>query len=299
MLASSNGRNPQAERLKGLGALALCALLWSSAGILIKLVSWQPLALAGGRSLLSFLLMLAFYRKLPRFRFSWPLYIGALMNALTMILFVSANKLTTSANAILLQYSCPVWTAVFGALLLKERPKRSDVAFVVLILAAMTLFFLDRLSFRGAMGNALAILSGVTFGLFFVCLKLHKGDHPGEPIMLSHLMTFAIGLPFMIVSGPPVGAYSYLGIALLGLFQLGAAGILLAYGIKRAGALESILTTSLEPVLNPVWVFLFLGEKPSLWGMVGGGAVILMVGTRPFIPSIAEGLRRARAARAR
>lgn len=277
---------PAGERLKGLGALALCAMLWSTAGVLIKLVSWHPLAIAGFRSLTGFFVMLAFYRRLPRFRFSWPLYVGALMNALTMLMFVSANKLTTSANAILLQYSSPFWTALFGVMFLKEKPKASDLVLAVLVLGAMALFFMGELSARGALGNLLAILSGVTFGLFFVCLKLHKGEHSGECVMLSHLMVFLIGLPFAFLSGPPAGASSYLGIALLGVFQIGISGILLSYGIKRAGALESMLTTSLEPVFNPVWVFLFAGEAPSPWAIGGGAAIILMVGLRPFMPAL-------------
>lgn len=279
------------ERLKGLGALALCALLWSSAGILIKLVSWHPLAIASCRSLIGFLAMLAVYRRMPRFKFSWPLYLGALMNALTMFGFVAANKLTTSANAILLQYSSPLWTALFGAVILKEKPRKSDLALTVLVIAAMALFFMDKLSSRGALGNVLAILSGVCFGLFFVCMKKHEGEHPGETVMLSHLMAFAGGLPFVFLSRPPEGAASYLGIALLGLFQIGLAGVLLSYGIKRAGALESMLTTSLEPVFNPVWVFLFLGERPSPWAIAGGSAIVLMIGLRPFVPGLAARLR--------
>jgi drug/metabolite transporter (DMT)-like permease len=279
------------ERFKGLGSLALCALLWSSAGILIKLVSWHPLAIASCRSLIGFLAMLLFYRRLPRFKFSWPLYLGALMNALTMFMFVSANKLTTSANAILLQYSSPLWTALFGAVLLKEKPKTQDLVFAVLVIAAMALFFMDKLSARGSLGNVLAILSGVSFGLFFVCMKMHKGEHPGETVMLSHLMAFIAGLPFVFLSGPPSGASSYLGIGLLGVFQIGVAGILLSYGIKRAGALESMLTTSLEPVFNPVWVFLFLGEKPSPWAIAGGSAIVLMVGLRPFMPGLLKKIR--------
>ncbi len=282
-LGESAGLGSSRERLKGLSALALCALLWSSAGILIKLVSWNPLALAGSRSLLGFLFMLLVYRRLPRLRFSWPLYLGAFCYAATMLLFVAANKMTTSANAILLQYSSPVWTALLGALLLREKPKALDIVFTLLIMAAMILFFLDRLSSRGLAGNLLALLSGMTFGAAFVFLRMQKTEGASDVLMLSHLMTFAVGLPFIIISGPPQGSLSYLGIGALGFLQIGLASILLSYGIKRVGALESVLTTSLEPVLNPLWVFFFLGEKPSPWALLGGSAIILIVGFRPFL----------------
>jgi drug/metabolite transporter (DMT)-like permease len=271
------------ERLRGLAALSACAALWSCAGILIKLVSWNPVAIAGSRSLIAAALMLLALRRRPRFSLEPRLVLGAALYAATMLLFVAANKLTTSANAILLQYSCPAWTALGAVLILKERPRPLDLLFAALTVGAMVLFFLDRLSASGLLGNVLAILSGITFGLAFVFLRGQKDGTQEESLILSHLLSFAVAIPFFIFMGPPATAVSWIGIGLLGLFQIGLASILLSYGMRRVGALESVLTTSLEPVLNPVWVFFWNGELPGFWAIIGGGAIVLMVAIRPFL----------------
>jgi drug/metabolite transporter (DMT)-like permease len=272
-----------ADRLKGILAMSVCALLWSTSGALIKLVDWNPLALAGARSLLGFITMAVALRRLPRIRLSAPLLLGALFYSATLILFVSANKLTTSANAILLQYSAPVWTALFGALLLREKVRRSDILFMALTLAAMTLFFLDKLAASGLAGNLLAIASGFTYGLSFVFFGMGEGNSSDDSLMLSHLLTFLICLPFLATSGAPRGQFAWLGVLLLGVFQIGLASVFMAYGIKRVSPLDSILTAFLEPCLNPVWVLLFLGEKPSPWALVGGSAIVILVGLRSFL----------------
>jgi drug/metabolite transporter (DMT)-like permease len=271
------------QRAKGIAALAACAVLWSCSGILIKFVSWHPLAIAGGRSVIAAILMLSFLGRKPRFSLEPKLLLGGALYSATMLLFVAANKLTTSANAILLQYSCPAWTALGAAIVLKERPRPLDMAFAGLTIGAMALFFLDKLSSGGALGNILAALSGVSFGFSFVFMRGQEKGTQEESLILSHAITFAVSIPFMVMSGPPAGASSWMAISAMGVFQIGIASILFSYGLKRVGALESVLTTSLEPILNPVWVFVWNGEKPGIWAIVGGTLIILMVSVRPFL----------------
>jgi drug/metabolite transporter (DMT)-like permease len=275
--------NSDNQRAKGIAALAACAILWSSSGILIKFVSWHPLAIAGGRSVIAAVLMLVFLGRKPRFSLEPKLLLGGALYAATMLLFVAANKLTTSANAILLQYSCPAWTALGAAIVLKEKPKPIDLVFAGLTIGAMALFFLDDLSAGGALGNALAALSGVTFGFSFVFMRGQEKGTQEESLILSHIITFAVSIPFMAMSRPPEGVSSWIALAAMGVFQIGIASILFSYGLKRVGALESVLTTSLEPILNPLWVFLLKGEKPGLWAIIGGALIILMVSFRPFL----------------
>lgn len=275
--------NPRGEHIRGFLALLACALLWSTGGLFIKLVDWQPVAIAGLRSLLAALVMLALGGIKPGFKPSLRLFVGAGLYCLTMIFFVVSNKLTSAANAILLQYTCPIWTALGAAIVLKERPKARDLVFIALTLAAMVLFFLDKLSARGLLGNLVAVASGLCFGLSFVFIRSMEKGRQTEPVVFSHILTFAVSIPWTIHAGPPHGIASYAGLFFLGIFQIGIAGIFMAFGLARLGALESVLITSLEPVLNPVWVLIFFGEKPGPFAICGGIAIVAMIAIRPLL----------------
>lgn len=254
-------------------SLALCALLWSSAGFLIKLVDWEPFAIAGARSLVAFVFMLIFVKK-PRFVFSVNQFFAAIFYALTMIFFVMANKMTTAANAILLQYTEPVYIILLSPLLLKgEKTDWLDWLAVVGVFGGMILFFAGDLNFSANLGNILALASGLTFALFAMFMRREKEGRTAEAFMLAHIMTFAVSIPFMIRAGLP-GAVSFGGIALLGVFQIGVPSLLYASGIRGVTAISAALITMIEPVMNPVWVFLFVGEAPELTA-VAGGAIIL------------------------
>ena len=176
-------------------------------------------------------------------------------------LFVFANKLTTAANAILLQYTAPIYAAVFGWILLKEKATLLDWATIAVVLGGMVLFFLDRLGAGGMAGNLIAILSGIFFAGSMVALRRQKDGSPLESILLSHLIMFLVSIPFLW--GPLPNLRSVAGLACLGVFQIGVPSFLLTYGVKRVTALQSLLTSVLEPIFNPIWVFLVLGETPG------------------------------------
>ena len=184
--------NPQSRRnLAGIAAVAACALLWSMAGFLIKLVDWNPFAIAAGRSLVASIFILVCLGK-PRFTFSFPQIAAALCSALTMLLFVYANKTTSSANAILLQYGAPIYTAFLGHSLLKEKVRTAHWIAVVCIAAGMILFFKDDISGGNLAGNIAAVISGITFSLYFVFMRMQKEGSPLESGLLSHAFTAVI-----------------------------------------------------------------------------------------------------------
>jgi drug/metabolite transporter (DMT)-like permease len=259
-------------------ALVICAaVLWSTGGLAIKSVEWNALAIAASRSAIAAVTVYVLIGR-PRFTFSAVQIGGALAYAVTVTLFVAANKLTTAANAIFLQYTAPVYVALFGAWFLREHPSRLDWVLIVVAISGVALFFIDELSWHGLWGNLCALGSGLAFASLILLLRRQKDASPIESVLLGNALTALIGLPFTFSSWP--SPKSWLGLVWLGVFQLGLAYVLYARGIKQVRALESTLISTVEPVLNPLWVMLFLGELPGLWSWIGGGLVILAATVR-------------------
>jgi drug/metabolite transporter (DMT)-like permease len=258
--------------------LIATALCWSLGGLLIKSVDWPPLAVAGGRGLIAALFLLATNRGL-RFHFSRVQVLGALGYAACTVTFCAATKLTTAANAILLQYTAPVWVALFGAWFLGERTTRADWFTIAAVLAGMALFFADNLELANVLGNTLAVLSGLSFAGMTIALRRQKDTSASESIILGNLLAFAIGLPW-IVGAPALTPGGWLALGLLGTVQLGVAYWLYARAIKHVTALEAVLIPVIEPILNPLWVLLATGEKPSRLALVGGVIVLTAITLR-------------------
>jgi len=260
--------------------VALCALLWSTGGLFVKLVSWNPFALAGIRSLVGGLVILIYIRR-PRFTWSFAQIAGALCYAACMIGFVTANKLTTAANAILLQYTAPLYAAIFGWIFLKEKASALDWVTIAVVVGGMALFFMDRLSLGNMLGNVVAIASGVFFAGAIVAFRAQKEGSSLESILLSHAVTFAVSIPFLWSGWPSLAGWG--GMAFLGVFQIGISSILLSYGVKHVTALQSLLTSVLEPIFNPLWVFLAIGELPGPRALAGGAVILVAVTARSVL----------------
>ncbi len=256
----------------------LAALCWSLGGLLIKAVIWPPLAVAGGRGFIAALFLLATNRGL-KFHFSRAQLIGALGYAACTVSFCVATKLTTAANAILLQYTAPVWVALFGAWFLGERATRADWITIVVVLGGMTLFFADSLELTAVLGNTIAVLSGVAFAAMTIALRKQKDGSPVESIILGNLLAFLVGLPW-IVQAPALSVSGWFSLITLGVVQLGISYWLYARAIKHVTALEAVLIPVIEPVLNPVWVLMMMGERPSKLALVGGAVVLTAVTLR-------------------
>lgn len=257
--------------------MAVTAFLWSSAGLFIKIMDWNPIAIAGMRSFIASIVIYIYLRH-PRIHLSFPQIAAAVANAVTMLLFVSANKTTTAANAILLQYCAPVFTAFIGAILLREKTHAEHYAAIPLVVAGMVFMFFDKLGGGKLFGNVLAIMSAITFSFYFVFMRMQKDESPLESILLSHWLTagvcfiISIFLPLPCITMKSIGA-----IAVLGVVQIGLSAILFSIAIKRVSAVQANLIAVIEPVFNPVWVFFAIGETPGSHALIGGGIIVLAV----------------------
>ena len=267
--------------------LLLAALCWSLGGVLIKSIDWPPMAIAGGRSAIAIPVILLCIGR-PRFTFSRAQVGGALGYAGTVVLFVFATRMTTAANAIFLQYTAPVYVALIGRWYLGERASRIDWLVIAVALAGIALFFLDRLTIAGLWGNILALGSGLAFALVALFLRKEKAGSPIASIVLGNVIVALAGAPFMF-QAPSLGEDGLWRLLLLGAVQLGLPYVFYATAIKQVSALEATLILLLEPVLNPLWVMLALGERPGPWAIVGGllvlsavlGRGVMMMRTRP------------------
>jgi drug/metabolite transporter (DMT)-like permease len=257
------------------------ALFWSTGGFLIKWVDWHPLAISGMRSAIGAAVLFAVFRP-RRFTWSWLQLGAAVAYAATVTLFVVANKTTTAANAILLQYTAPVHVALFGAWFLGEKPRRLDWIALTLVLGGMVLFFLEDLSMTGLWGNLAALASGLSFAWLALFLRRQKEGSPVEAILFGNLLAALIGLPFMLQSSPTDAGW--LGLTLLGVFQVGLPYALFARAIREVTALEAMLIPTIEPVLNPLWVLLLLGEAPGRLALLGGAIILTAVTGRGLLP---------------
>ncbi|MBL8055344.1 MAG: DMT family transporter [Anaerolineales bacterium] len=257
--------------------LIIAAGLWSTSGLLVKVIDWPPLAILGARSLIASVVFLAYRRRLPRRVTRWQI-VGAVAYLGTQLTFISATKLTTAANAIFLQYTAPIHVIWLAFWLLKERPQRADWLAMAAIFAGLLLFFGDQLSLAGAAGNGLAILSGVALALMAVCLRAQKEAVPAETILIGNLLGAGLALPATL--GQNWSPANVAILVYLGVFQIGLSFILYSVAIRRVPALEATLLVTLEPILNPIWVFLVLGERPGPLALLGSLVVLAAVGAR-------------------
>lgn len=261
--------------------LVLTAILWSSSGLLIKIISWQPLSILSGRSILSTAVFWIFLQRPVRFHWTRLQVVGAFGYVGAQLFFIMATRLTTAANAIFLQYTLPIYIVLFGYWFLKERPQRADWISLIVIFIGLFLFFGDDLNFNGFSGNILAIFSGMAMATLMLCMRKQKDGTPANTIFLGNILGAIIGLPFLAhesFSLPDLGMIIYLGI-----FQIGLSFVLYSVAIKQVQALESSLILTLEPILNPLWVFLVLGETPGKLALIGGILVIGSVTARAIV----------------
>lgn len=266
--------------------LLITAILWSTGGLLIQSIDAHPFAIAGGRSMIAGVLLWVYLRK-PRFTFSKAQLAGALFYALTVILFVLANKLTSAANAILLQYTGPIHVALFSWMFLKEKVTKIDWLAIIAVIVGMSLFFMDDISTDGMLGNIVAILAGMAFAGLAISLRMQKDESPLESILLGNIVTGLFGFAWLYQS-MPMNQDSMIGLLLLGIVQLGIPYILYAKAIQHVTALESILIPVLEPLLNPLWVFLASGIIPGYGACIGGVIVVTAIIGRSIVQIVSK-----------
>lgn len=270
--------NKTKEQARAPFLMLLCAALWSIGGIFIKLIPWNPLVIAGWRSFLA-LLCVAVYmqRRRLKFRVTKSAVLGGVFQALVFLLFVSANKMTTAANAIVLQYTAPVFILIISVLFLHQRIERRDILAVLCTLGGISLFFFDQLSPGNLLGNFVAIGAGFFFGCMMIANNRADESARMSSILLGHLFTALVGCPVGLFVKTPLSSTAVLSLLVLGIVQLGIPYVLYGLAIKHCEPLVCSLLSTVEPLLNPVWVFLFSGEAPGLFALVGGVIVIASI----------------------
>ena len=268
-------------RFTGLLLLAVTSVLWSTNGVGIKWIDWHPIAIAGMRSGIAAVIIWLAFRHTP-LRWTKATLCGAMAYATLMFTFVGATKLTTAANAILLQYTSPIYVAILSALLLKEKPHRHDWLTIVAVGGGIILFFQDQMTTGGLAGNILALVSGLAVAVMTVSMRMEKDGSPHGAALLGNTLAFFCALPWMLDGSPNLAGWTVLGA--LGIFQLGVPYVLYSIAIKQVTALEAALVTVIEPILNPLWVILLVGELPGPWSLVGGGIILTSLAARYVIP---------------
>lgn len=262
------------RKYKGNLYILLTAILWSTGGILIKWIPGGAIAINGARSLIAFLFF-CLYRRTVRIRINKWIAAAAFCLVMTNLLYVTANKMTTAANAIVLQYMAPIFVLIWDCIYRKEGPKKYQCGIVAMAFAGMILFFFDQLDGGHLLGNIIAICAGLSFsGVFFINSLPESSSEDSS--MLAFLISFAVSIPFLgEVSQMDKTALAAL--MALGVFQVGLAYVLFSKGSKLTSPVNASLIGLLEAVLNPVWVLLFYGEKIGRFALAGGVVILSAV----------------------
>ncbi|HIS16661.1 MAG TPA: EamA family transporter [Candidatus Scatomorpha merdavium] len=266
------------SRNRAIFEMLLCAALWSIAGIFIKLIPWNSIVIAGIRSLIAGAVMFVYMRyKRIGFTADRRSMLGGLALCCTLTCFVAANKLTTAANSIVLQFTAPMFIVVFSVLFLKKKFSRSDIFAVVLTMLGISLFFFDQLTPGHLLGNCVAIVAGMAFAGYYMSLEGASESERMSAILMAHGLTFCVSIPFIALEPPELGAAPVICIFILGVVQLGIPYVLLGRASGSCPPLACSLLGAVEPLLNPVWVFIFDGEAPGMWALIGGVVVVVTI----------------------
>lgn len=248
--------------------------------MLIKTTSLNAISVAGYRSAIAAIVILLWVRR-PRPTWTITQFGTALSYAATVILFVWATKLTTAANAIALQYTAPIWVLLFNRFFRNLPLNRIDGIAATLVMLGICLFFVDAMKEGAWDGNLLAIASGMAFALVALFSRAQNGVSVTESILLGNVITAFLCLPFMEHIVPR--ASDITNLLLLGVFQLGISYILYAWAMKHVSAMDAVLITMLEPLLNPLWVYLGTGEIPDVAAIFGMLLILITVTSRSIL----------------
>jgi len=254
--------------------LIVTGILWSLTGVLVKSIRWSPISIAGSLCLFSALTQLCITRRMPRVT-SLVVISGSLFYAVNTILFIGAIYWSSIANAVLLQFSAPVYVALVGGRFLEEPPRLRDWTSFIFILFGMVLFFRDELTPVQMWGTLMAVLSGVTVAGYTICLRKQKHDEPIDSIMSGSALVIIGSSPWMIRESWDIESVAIL--ACLGLLCYGLAFTAYTAAIKHVRAVEALLISTLEIILGPFWGYLIFDEQPGAGAITGGGVILVVV----------------------
>lgn len=274
------------DKLPPTAYVLFAVLLWSTGGLFIKLTTLDAFSVNLGRAFFAALTVGLFIVFRKGLKFDAFTLLSAFFYAATLTCFVFANKNTTAANAIFLQYTAPVYILVLAPLILGEKFHPSDLLTVVICLAGMSLFFLEpqnsenKLAGNVFAGNIAGLISGICLGMYFVLLRHPRSMklNPALSVFYGNLLIVLLMVPLIAADPPAPTVKDLLAISYLGVFQIGLAYLLFTYGVvKGVRSLDASIIGFVEPLLNPVWVFLFVGERPSRWAVLGGIIILAAI----------------------
>lgn len=255
-------------------------LLWSTGGLFIKATTIDAYQVTFFRSLFAAVTVLILTRK-DGLRINAFGILTSIIYALLLFLFVWATKKTTAANAIFLQYTAPIYILILAPFVIGEKFRWRDLITVIVVLAGMSLFFVGKLEISDYQGNIAALFSGVFLGLYIMLLKHPKaeGFNPAIAVIYGNFLLAAVNAPTGISAIPSMIFMDWFAVLFLGIVQIGIAYVFFIKGVRGGTRpLDASLIGFIEPLLNPVWVFIFVGERPSQWAILGGAIIITAIG---------------------
>ena len=270
-----------ADNRKGPVFIALASLCWSLGGVLIRFIPWGAMSIVGIRAVLAAAVFVV-YRRSFKVEFTLGNFLTAICLSSTTVMYVFANQLTTAAAAILLQFTAPVFIILIYLVFYGKKPTFSAVVAVFFTIIGMLLFFVESLDAGGFWGNVMALVSGLSMAGVYVCNK-RPDTNPENALFLGFLINTCIGMPFAFFQ-VTADVVAWGAVIVLGIVQVGFAYIFFSKGIKRTSALLACLTSTIEPILNPLWVMLAgiwgilpVLEIPGRFALIGGVVIILTV----------------------
>ena len=269
------------EHNKGILAVFLTAILWSSGGLFIKLISLNSMQLSFFRCAIAAIVFAVLFRKRV-LKFNRLSLFNSLAYSAVLILFVIATKTTTAANAIFLQSTAPIYVLIFEPILTKTRWERINIITIVVCFLGMILFFMGDLTPGDIEGNIAALLAGVAFATFFLGMKKNDPQYGESSIFYGNILVALFCIPF-ITDMQGISLQDFAMVSFLGVFQIAFAYALFSYGLKRIIAVEASIISMFEPVLNPIWVFIGYGEVPSFYAIIGGIIIVTAISARTII----------------
>jgi drug/metabolite transporter (DMT)-like permease len=274
---------------KGLVYIAFTAFLWSSSGLFIKILTLNAYQISFYRSLIAAvtLLIISFAKhKTVKFEFDKLTVLASLFYAGILIFFVIANKLTTSANAIFLQFTAPIYLLFLEPFFLKTKFRRKDLITIIICISGMALFFMGKLEIGNIYGNLIAIAAGICFAMFSLFVKWKKtlgNENTIISIIYGNILVGIICFP-LIFNEIAISSTQLYVLLYMGVVQIGISYFIFNIGIKYVSATESMIIGMLEAIFNPIWVFFGVGEVPAPTAVIGGMIIFAAILIHNFLP---------------